>query len=118
MEALHQRQWTLGGEPSGHILTLDLCSTGDAIIAALQVLVAMCDAELKLSEVASGLTKAPQLLLNVDVDSPAAVCEHPDLVKAIAAHEQTLKIVAAYWCGHQALSRYFALWLKARMKLR
>ena len=91
MEALHQRQWTLGGEPSGHILTLDLCSTGDAIIAALQVLVAMCDAELKLSEVASGLTKAPQLLLNVDVDSPAAVCEHPDLVKAIAAHEQTLE---------------------------
>ena len=41
MEALHQRQWILGGEPSGHILTLDLCSTGDAIVAGLQVLLAM-----------------------------------------------------------------------------
>ena len=90
MEALHQRQWTLGGEPSGHILTLDLCSTGDAIIAGLQVLVAMQDAGLQLSEVASGLTKAPQLLINVDVVSPAAVCEHTDLVTAIAAHEESL----------------------------
>ena len=78
----------------------------------------MCDAELKLSEVASGLTKAPQLLLNVDVDSPAAVCEHPDLVKAIAAHEQTLEDRGRILVRPSALSRYFALWLKARMKLR
>jgi phosphoglucosamine mutase len=90
MEALHQRQWTLGGEPSGHLLTLDLCSTGDAIIAGLQVLVAMQDAGLQLSELASSLTKAPQLLINVYVDSPAAVCEHTDLVTAIAAHEVSL----------------------------
>ncbi len=87
MEALHQRQWTLGGEPSGHILTLDMCSTGDAIVAGLQVLVAMQDAGQSLRELAAGLTKAPQVLLNVVVDTPAAVSVHPDLVGAMRAHE-------------------------------
>ena len=42
MEALLERQWVLGGEPSGHILALDLCSTGDAIVAGLQS-VARCE---------------------------------------------------------------------------
>tara|TARA_Y200000002_G_scaffold207153_1_gene170927 strand:+ start:108 stop:1451 length:1344 start_codon:yes stop_codon:yes gene_type:complete len=87
MEALHQQQWTLGGEPSGHILTLDMCSTGDAIVAGLQVLVAMQDAGQSLRELAAGLTKAPQVLLNVVVDTPAAVSVHPDLVGAMRAHE-------------------------------
>ena len=87
MEALDQRQWTLGGEPSGHILTLDMCSTGDAIVAGLQVLVAMQDAGQSLRELAAGLTKAPQVLLNVVVDTPAAVSVHPDLVGATRAHE-------------------------------
>jgi phosphoglucosamine mutase len=87
MEALHQRQWTLGGEPAGHILTLDMCSTGDAIVAGLQVLVAMQDAGQSLRELAAGLTKAPQVLLNVVVDTPAAVSVHPDLVGATRAHE-------------------------------
>ena len=87
MEALHQRQWTLGGEPSGHILTLDLCSTGDAIVAGLQVLVAMQDAGLSLRELAAGLIKAPQVLLSVVVDTPGAVSVHPDLVGATRAHE-------------------------------
>ena len=91
MEALHQRQWTLGGEPSGHILTLDLCSTGDAIIAGLQVLVGHARRRVCMSEVASRLSKAPQvLLINVDVESPAAVCGHADLVKAIAKARKRL----------------------------
>ncbi|NCF44777.1 MAG: phosphoglucosamine mutase [Proteobacteria bacterium] len=90
MQALHQRHWTLGGEPSGHILTLDMCSTGDAIVAGLQVLVAMQDADQSLRELAAGLTKAPQVLLNVVVDSPAAVSAHPDLVGATQAHEQAM----------------------------
>ena len=87
MEALHQRQWTLGGEPSGHILTLDMCSTGDAIVAGLQVLVAMQDAGQSLRELTAGLTKAPQVLLSVVVDTPGAVSVHPDLVGATRAHE-------------------------------
>ena len=90
MEALHQRGWTLGGEPSGHILTLDLCTTGDAIIAALQVLLAMQQADAPLKELASGITKAPQVLINVNVDSPAGICEHPQMVEAQTTYEQQM----------------------------
>jgi phosphoglucosamine mutase len=90
MEGLHQRQWTLGGEPSGHILTLDLCSTGDAIVAGLQVLLAMQDADVSLRDLAAGLTKAPQVLVNVVVDSPAEVSRHPQLLKITANYEQGL----------------------------
>ena len=90
MEALHQRQWILGGEPSGHILTLDLCSTGDAIVAGLQVLLAMQDAEVSLHDLASQLSKAPQVLVNVVMDSPAEVSCHPQMLKITAKHEQGL----------------------------
>ena len=90
MEALHQRQWVLGGEPSGHILTLDLCSTGDAIVAGLQVLLAVQDADVSLHDLASGLTKAPQVLVNVVVNSPAEISRHPDMVKATANYEHEL----------------------------
>ena len=90
MEALHQRHWTLGGEPSGHILTLDLCSTGDAIVAGLQVLLAMQDADVSLRDLAAGLTKAPQVLVNVVVDSPAEVSRHPQMLEITANYEQGL----------------------------
>ena len=90
MEALHQRQWILGGEPSGHILTLDLCSTGDAIVAGLQVLLAMQDADVSLHDLASQLSKAPQVLVNVVMDSPAEVSCHPQMLKITAKHEQGL----------------------------
>jgi len=90
MEALHQRQWVLGGEPSGHILTLDLCSTGDAIVAGLQVLLAMQDADVSLQDLASGLTKAPQVLVNVVVNSPAEISRHPDMLEATASYEHEL----------------------------
>ena len=90
MQALHQRGWTLGGEPSGHILTLDLCSTGDAIIAALQVLLAMQQADTPLKDLATGITKAPQVLINVTVDSPAGVCEHPLMIEAQTTYEQQM----------------------------
>ena len=87
MEALHQRKWELGGEPSGHILTLDLCSTGDAIVAGLQVLVAMQDADLSLQDLAAGVVKAPQVLVNVDVSSPGAVAQDQNLISVIRNHE-------------------------------
>lgn len=90
MEALHQRGWTLGGEPSGHILTLDLCSTGDAIIAALQVLSAMQKADVPLQELVAGIAKAPQVLINVDVEAPEAVAVHPLLTEAQASYEQQM----------------------------
>ena len=61
LEMLQDMQWTLGGESSGHIICRDLTTTGDGIIAALQVLAAMYRAEAPLSVLAGALKKCPQV---------------------------------------------------------
>jgi phosphoglucosamine mutase len=62
---LNEKQWTLGGENSGHILTLDKHSSGDAIIAALQVLSALKDSGKSLTQLGERLELYPQVLLNI-----------------------------------------------------
>lgn len=57
----------LGGETSGHILTLDKTTTGDAIVAALQVLAVMRQSGRSLAELAAGMAKLPQVMVNVKV---------------------------------------------------
>lgn len=64
---LHQESSTLGGEPSGHIICLDKASTGDGIIAALQVLSAMQSEGKSLADIAHRMTMFPQTLVNVSV---------------------------------------------------
>ncbi len=65
LELLNQNNWQLGGENSGHILTLDKHSSGDGIIAALQVLHAVIQSGKTLSELGADLTLYPQVLINV-----------------------------------------------------
>ncbi|OYD21126.1 phosphoglucosamine mutase [Oceanimonas baumannii] len=65
MEQLQQHGWKLGGENSGHIISLDHNSTGDGIIAALQVLKAAVEQGVTLNELRSHLTLFPQRLVNV-----------------------------------------------------
>ena len=65
LELLNQKNWKLGGENSGHILTLDKHSSGDAIIAALQVLHALVDSGKTLADVSASLRLYPQVLINV-----------------------------------------------------
>jgi phosphoglucosamine mutase len=91
LEALKARGWTLGGESSGHIVCFDLTTTGDAIVAALQVLLAMCERELPLSELRSGMSKMPQKLVNVEVASPSERAEAADVVKAVDEKTAQLK---------------------------
>ncbi len=57
----------LGGETSGHIICLDKTTTGDGIVSALQVLAVMKQTGRSLAELASGMRKFPQVLLNVKV---------------------------------------------------
>ena len=57
----------LGGETSGHILCLDKTTTGDGLVSALQVLAVMKQTGRTLAELASGMRKFPQVLLNVKV---------------------------------------------------
>lgn len=65
MELLQQKGWAIGGEGSGHILNLNLASTGDGIVAGLQVITAMLRANMSLEELAQGFKKYPQTLVNV-----------------------------------------------------
>jgi phosphoglucosamine mutase len=65
MELLQQKGWNIGGENSGHVLNLNLASTGDGIVAGLQVITAMLRSGLNLHELAGGFEKYPQTLVNV-----------------------------------------------------
>jgi phosphoglucosamine mutase len=65
LERLRQEGWTLGGEPSGHIICLDRTTTGDGTVSALQVLAEMMRTGRTLRELREGLAKFPQRLVNV-----------------------------------------------------
>lgn len=65
MEQLKATGWRLGGEGSGHLLSLDHASTGDAIIASLRVLTCLLQQGTTLHHAKQGMTKLPQTLINV-----------------------------------------------------
>jgi phosphoglucosamine mutase len=65
LELLQSKNWKLGGENSGHILTLDQHTSGDAIIAALQVLRSLRESGKSLKELGADLALYPQVLINV-----------------------------------------------------
>lgn len=91
LSELSRHGWELGGEPSGHILCHCATSTGDGIITALQVLAAMCQQGLSLSELRKDLHKYPQVLLNVKLaDNKSASLEQPAIQQAIKDAEATL----------------------------
>lgn len=90
-EAMRKNQWLLGGESSGHIICNDVSTTGDGIIAALQVVRALIDSELNLYEAKQGMTKMPQTMINVRTPLKDQLSEHPSVIEAIAAAEIRLK---------------------------
>ena len=65
LEELRSRGWCLGGEPSGHIVCFDKTTTGDGIVAALQVLNAMVSTDTALSLLTGDLDSYPQARANV-----------------------------------------------------
>jgi phosphoglucosamine mutase len=90
MEMLKQKSWQLGGESSGHIVCLDVTTTGDGIVSALQVLAAMMQADATLHDLCSKMTKMPQHMVNVRVGNKAAVMSHPGVLAAVAELERKL----------------------------
>lgn len=82
LQGLEENGWVIGGEPSGHILTLDKSTTGDAIIAALQVLTVMVEQNKALHELVADFKLLPNVLENVRLENmfdpytvPALVAE-------------------------------------------
>ena len=90
LERLRDGGWTLGGESSGHIICLDLTTTGDGIISALQVIEAMIGGEQTLYDLKSGMQKFPQTLINVRMEKKVDVMALPDVQRAVAQAEARL----------------------------
>ena len=80
----------LGGETSGHILCLDKTTTGDALVSALQVLAVMKQTGRSLAELASGMRKFPQVLVNVKVPQRIDPSTVPAVQDAVRRVEQRL----------------------------
>jgi phosphoglucosamine mutase len=77
----------VGGETSGHILLLDRTTTGDALMAALQVLAVMRETRTSLAELAAGMPRFPQTMINVKVAKrfdPKTVPEVDDAVRKVS----------------------------------
>ena len=91
LQALEQNDWVIGGEPSGHILTLDKSTTGDAIIAALQVLTVMVEQDQSLDALVADLKLFPQVLVNVRLAQKMDPYAVPALVDAFAHAEKQLE---------------------------
>lgn len=81
---LLERGWQVGGENSGHIVCFQHTTTGDAIIAALQVLLALRRAGVSLAEARQQLRKCPQVLVNVRFSGGVDPVNHPDVKDACA----------------------------------
>ena len=90
MAELGKRGWTLGGESSGHIVCLDKTTTGDAIIAALQVLTAVVQSGQSLHELRQGMTKFPQQLINVKIAQKSDPMLNEEIAAAVAQAEREL----------------------------
>jgi phosphoglucosamine mutase len=90
MEKLLANGWYLGGESSGHIISLNQTTTGDGIIAALQVLESMVNNKQTLSELRQGMSKYPQCMVNVPVASKIDPGDFPLISKAVELAEQEL----------------------------
>ena len=90
LSELLSRKWILGGESSGHILCLDLTTTGDGIISALQVIAAMLESGMTLSEQKSQMNKYPQHMINVECQSEIDLVSASPVTRAIASTEDKL----------------------------
>jgi phosphoglucosamine mutase len=90
LELLQQSGGTLGGESSGHIICLDRTTTGDGIVAALQVLTTMCQEGRPLHELKAGMKKYPQHMINVPVRRSLDLSAAPGIQAAVQAVERRL----------------------------
>jgi phosphoglucosamine mutase len=90
LERLQQNGGILGGESSGHIICLDRTTTGDGVVAALQVLATMVQHGRPLHEVKAGMKKYPQHMINVPVSRGVNLESAPTVQEAVRALEHRL----------------------------
>lgn len=90
MELLHKHKSVLGGEGSGHIICLDRTTTGDGIVAALQVLAEIEHSGKNLHELKQGMQKYPQILKNVRINKKVNIDEVENIQKMVKLVEKKM----------------------------
>jgi phosphoglucosamine mutase len=90
LQMLREHDGVLGGETSGHLLCLDKTTTGDGLVAALQVLAVMKRTRKSLAELAAGMQKFPQKMVNLRVTERFDAGSHPAVRAAVGVVEQAL----------------------------
>jgi phosphoglucosamine mutase len=90
VDEMRRGGYNLGGEQSGHLVFLDHATTGDGIVAALRVLAIMVREGRPLSELATVMTRTPQVLVNTAVEKKIPLEQLPDVQRAIADVERQL----------------------------
>jgi len=89
-EMMETNKWSLGGESSGHIICSDVTTTGDGIVASLQVLFALRAAGGDLESLLAGMTKFPQTMINVTIGGKVELADYPEIAAAVAGVETQL----------------------------
>ncbi len=90
MESLVSNGLCYGAEPSGHVLCLDKTTTGDGIVAALQVLSVVVDSGKSLAELSEPLVMYPQVLKNIPVESAIGLDESSPLKERVLFFEEKM----------------------------
>lgn len=90
VEAMRQNGYNFGGEQSGHLIFAEHATTGDGIVAALQVLSIMLRDGKRLSELASVMQRVPQVLENLTLPMRRPIAEMPELSRRIQQAEKKL----------------------------
>jgi phosphoglucosamine mutase len=90
LEAMREQGLTLGGEQSGHIIFLEHNTTGDGLITAVQLASVVKETGKQLSQLASVMTRLPQVLVNVRVKDKTGWDTNPAILQSIISAEQEL----------------------------
>jgi phosphoglucosamine mutase len=91
VETMRKRGFNFGGEQSGHLIFLDHATTGDGLVAAMQVLAILRREQRPLSELAAeAMQRVPQVLVNVTLPGKRPLAELPKTSRAIASAEKAL----------------------------
>jgi phosphoglucosamine mutase len=90
IELMRQNGWRLGGENSGHIVCSNVTTTGDGIISALQVLLAITTFGESLNKIKKGMNKMPQVMINVHMAKRVDLSTDSTVQAAVKATEEKL----------------------------
>ena len=87
---MRQNGWRLGGDNSGHIVCSNVTTTGDGIISALQVLLAITTFGEPLNKIKKGMNKLPQVMINVHMAKRVDLSTDETVLAAVKATEEKL----------------------------